>query len=41
MGIDDIKTPIADDDLRRRRVDRRVNNSRAPNEDPTLIDGAA
>src|SRR5262245_42401493 len=39
MGVDDIKTPIDDDYLRRRRVARRVNSSRAPNDDPTLIDG--
>ena len=41
MGVDDIKTPIADDYLRRRRVARRVNSSRTPNDDPTLIDEAA
>src|SRR5262249_48101524 len=41
MGVDDIKTPIDDDYLRRRRVDRRVNSSRTPNDDPTLIDEAA
>jgi len=41
MGVDDIKTPIDDDYLRRRRVARRVNSSRAPNDDPTLIDQAA
>src|SRR5262245_49447101 len=41
MGVDEIKTPIDDDYLRRRRVERRVNSSRAPNDDPTLIDEAA
>jgi len=41
VGVTDIKTPIADDYLRRRRVGRRVNGSRAPNDDPTLIDEAA
>src|SRR5262249_45248129 len=41
MGVDDIKTPIDDDYLRRRRVARRVNSSRAPTDDPTLIAGAA
>jgi len=41
MGVADIKTPIADDYLRRHRVARRVNSSRAPNGDPTLIDEAA
>jgi putative SOS response-associated peptidase YedK len=38
MGVNEIKTPIDDDYLRRRRVARRVNSSRAPNDDPTLID---
>jgi len=38
MGVADIKMPIADDYLRKRRVGRRVNSSRAPNDDPTLID---
>lgn len=41
MVVDDIKTPIDDDYLRRRRVARRVNSSRAPSDDPTLIDEAA
>jgi putative SOS response-associated peptidase YedK len=41
MGVDDIKTPITDDFLRRRRVARRVNSSRARNDDATLIDEAA
>lgn len=41
MGVDDIKTPIADDHLCRRRVPRRVISSRAPNDDPSLIDEAA
>jgi len=41
MGVDDIKTPIDDDYLARLRVARRVNSSRAPNDDPTLIDEAA
>ena len=31
IGVDDIKAPINDDYLRRRRV----NSSRAPNDDPT------
>ena len=41
MGVGDIRAPIADDYLVRRRVARRVNSSRAPNDDPTLIDTAA
>src|SRR5262249_50146141 len=41
MGADDIRAPIDDDYLRRRRVSRRVNSSRAPNDDATLIDEAA
>jgi putative SOS response-associated peptidase YedK len=41
LGADDIKSPIADDYLRRRRVSRRVNSSRAPNDDRSLIDEAA
>jgi len=41
MQVDDIKAPIADDYVRWRRVARRVNSSRAPNDDPTLIDEAA
>jgi putative SOS response-associated peptidase YedK len=41
MGINDIKTPIEDDYLRRRRVSRRVNSSRAPSGDATLIEAVA
>ena len=41
MGVEDIKTPIADDYLRRRRVSRRVNSSRAANDDATLIEEEA
>ena len=40
MGVDDIKPPIDDDHLRRRCVGRRVNSSRAPSDDPMLIDEA-
>jgi putative SOS response-associated peptidase YedK len=32
------KRPLMNDYLRRRRVSRRVNSSRAPNDDATLID---
>ncbi len=41
LGIDDIKAPITDDYLRRQRVSRRVNSSRARNDDSTLINEAA
>jgi putative SOS response-associated peptidase YedK len=41
MGAEDIRTPVADDYVRRWRVSRRVNSSRAPNDDATLIDEAA
>jgi hypothetical protein len=41
MGVDEIKTPIDRDYLRHWRVARRMNSSRALNDDLTLIEEAA